>query len=562
MNFQALSTCVVLLFTCIHGNKEHLRRAYDPDSWKNNVSCDVCKIIVGQLATAVEQQAPSKTLIELSNFFCTHFKIEDARVCKAIINQYKDTIFGVLQMTVLSPDDVCAQVINETCGSPFNPNTTWNITLSSVPKPPVMPPAIPKPGLPTIRILQLTDMHLDLEYKYNSSADCHEPLCCRVNDGPPEAGHKGAGYWGDYRHCDLAPRTFYSMMEYLESIKNKFDMIYFTGDIPAHNIWNQTRVDQLARIRVFQSALERYLPDKPVYFAAGNHESSPCNIYAPPFVTGNLSQDWLYGAFAEVWTKWMPMDTIDTILRGGFYSVSPLPGLRIISINSNLGTTDNWWLLVNNTDPAGQLQWLADELQEAENNNEKVHILMHHPTASAGVKPWNLNFFKIVNRYESIIQGHFNGHSHDDFFTVFYDEVNFTRPISTGFVAGSGTTYSNLNPGFRIYTIDGNYTGSSWAILDFDNYVADISELTAKTTPVWVKEYSAKADYNMGSLYPSDWSDLIYRMRDDDSLFQKFDKYRYKLAANGPCKGSCKTSSLCSLKTAQTGHPDLCKDLQ
>ena len=30
------------------------------------------------------------------------------------------------------------------------------------------------------------------------------------------------------------------------------------------------------------------------------------------------------------------------------------------------------WLLINNIDPAQQLQWLVDTLQEAEDNGEKV----------------------------------------------------------------------------------------------------------------------------------------------------------------------------------------------
>ena len=34
------------------------------------------------------------------------------------------------------------------------------------------------------------------------------------------------------------------------------------------------------------------------------------------------------------------------------------------------------WLLINNTDPAQQLQWLIDTLQEAEDNGEKVCLLL------------------------------------------------------------------------------------------------------------------------------------------------------------------------------------------
>ena len=32
----------------------------------------------------------------------------------------------------------------------------------------------------------------------------------------------------------------------------------------------------------------------------------------------------------------------------------------------------NWWLIMNVTDPAQELQWLIDTLQLAENNHEKV----------------------------------------------------------------------------------------------------------------------------------------------------------------------------------------------
>ena len=32
------------------------------------------------------------------------------------------------------------------------------------------------------------------------------------------------------------------------------------------------------------------------------------------------------------------------------------------------------WLLINDTDPAGQLQWLTEQLLEAEKNSESVSI--------------------------------------------------------------------------------------------------------------------------------------------------------------------------------------------
>ena len=45
---------------------------------------------------------------------------------------------------------------------------------------------------------------------------------------------------------------------------------------------------------------------------------------------------------------------------------------------------------------------------------------------------------------------------------MFYDLHNTSRAVGVSYIAGSVTTYSDTNPGYRIYTMDGNYTGSSW----------------------------------------------------------------------------------------------------
>ena len=65
-------------------------------------------------------------------------------------------------------------------------------------------------------------------------------------------------------------------------------------------------------------------------------------------------------------------------------------------------------------------------------------------------------------RYESTITGQFNGHTHKDEYQVFYDLHNKTRAVGMTYVGGSVTPFSHTNFGFRIYTMDGNYTGSSW----------------------------------------------------------------------------------------------------
>ena len=73
------------------------------------------------------------------------------------------------------------------------------------------------------------------------------------------------------------------------------------------------------------------------------------------------------------------------------------------------------------------------------------------------MRPSSIHF-----RYENTVVGQFFGHAHTSFYEVFYDDVNFTRPVSVMHIPGSITTYTSNNPGYRIYEVDGNYTGSSW----------------------------------------------------------------------------------------------------
>lgn len=65
-------------------------------------------------------------------------------------------------------------------------------------------------------------------------------------------------------------------------------------------------------------------------------------------------------------------------------------------------------------------------------------------------------------RYESTITAQFFGHTHKDEFEVFYDRSGpKPRATNIAYVGPSVTTYDGVNPGYRIYTVDGNYPGSS-----------------------------------------------------------------------------------------------------
>lgn len=69
-----------------------------------------------------------------------------------------------------------------------------------------------QPGLPTFKVLQISDTHFDPDYVVGSVANCEEPLCCRSTSTPPLVGDVvPAGKWGSYEKCD-APKTLIDNM--------------------------------------------------------------------------------------------------------------------------------------------------------------------------------------------------------------------------------------------------------------------------------------------------------------------------------------------------------------
>lgn len=187
----------------------------------------------------------------------------------------------------------------------------------------------------------------------------------------------------------------------------------------------------------------------------------------------------------------LKLSNLNLILSGAFYSIPISPGLRLVSLNMNYCPRANFWLFINATDPLDQLSWLAATLQESETKGEKVHIIGHiHPDDC--LDSWQANFYRIIQRYEATVTGLFFGHSHSDEFMIMYDEHNKTRAYAISYISGSVTTYSYLNPNYRVYTIDGAYANSSYQVLDHENIFMNITDANLTNKPKWTKEYSAK----------------------------------------------------------------------
>ncbi|CAL8279210.1 unnamed protein product [Arctogadus glacialis] len=536
-------------------------------NWKN-LTCPACKAFFTILDIALLTDENEERVARAVGEACIRLHLADAEVCRQITELFRNDFIRALQYSLLWPSEACALLVGPSCGK-FDLYAPWNVTLPKVTKPAVTPPSPPPPGSPQSRVLFLTDIHWDQEYAAGSSADCKEPLCCRNESKAPVWHHREAGYWGTYSKCDLPLRTVKNLLEDVGRT-GPWDWVYWTGDIPAHNVWSQTRKQQLSALSIISRLIHKNLgPNVTVYPAIGNHESTPVNSFPPPFVHGNRSLAWLYNTMAEEWASWLPEQALKTLRYAGFYSVLVQPGLRLVSLNMNFCARENFWLMVNSSDPANQLQWMVHILQASEDLGEKVHIIGHIPPGLC-LSSWSWNYYHILNRYESTITGQFFGHTHVDEFQMFYDEETMTRPLGIAFIAPSATTYINLNPGYRVYFVDGNYKGSSRLVVDHETYILNLTEVNHKRpgyggavsipdpSPKWTRLYRATEAYGLSTLFPSDWDRLLRGFVDDDRVFQRFWYLMHKGHVSAPCKDTCKTSLLCFLRSGKYDELQQC----
>ena len=123
-----------------------------------------------------------------------------------------------------------------------------------------------------------------------------------------------------------------------------FDMIFFTGDLPPHDMWRQTVAGNLAIMDEAMDIMKDYFIKMDVFNLIGNHEPHPLNVFSFPELGDDVpvNTDYIYEAAWSHWRYWFPVEHQENVLNGGRYSISPKLGLRIIGINNLYGYFYNW----------------------------------------------------------------------------------------------------------------------------------------------------------------------------------------------------------------------------
>ncbi|KAF2894532.1 hypothetical protein ILUMI_11660 [Ignelater luminosus] len=572
ISFLAQVNCEGSSLQIEQGIQEFIRTNEEPDylqnavteffktknkSIENKLSCIACRIVVKAGIELIKSGVSNDTFANYVNKMCILFSGWGKIECEGFTKFHTETLMYIAENREdLTAAHVCALRLQQNnCEDPdYDP---WSIDI-----PPGTSPEIPKnPTEEVKKIIHLTDIHYDPFYEPGSKTVCDTYLCCESMSGKPENPEDGAGYWGDYHSCDT---PWHAIVDGLKQIKKQHpqvDWVYYTGDIVSHQSWATSKEHNTESIRRVMQGLKDTFGSTPVYSILGNHEPHPTDLYSSDNVTNGVSTQWIFDVAIEQWAHWLPKETETTIRKGGYYTVLARPGFRIIALNSNVCYTANLWLVYQDKDPYGQLQWLVEVLTEAEKNKEAVHILSHIPPGdSECFKQWSHEFRRIVDRFSNTITGQFNGHTHHDELRVFYGINNPEEVVNVAYNGGSFTTFVALNPDYRIYDVE----AERYYVLDYEQWTYNLTEanLDSKKDPNWYKLYSFKDAYGLEKLEPSDFHDLLQRMSTDVSLIEKYRRFKVRdspIPLSSECDKRCLTNLFCSITAVEYEDSLQCK---
>ena len=486
-------------------------------------NCTICKNVL--LAAQPAAQTVPSLVPDAMVSLCELFKFHSNATCQVDFSASTD---GAIWTQVLALADVGGQDGEYIC---------WSLSTSFCPKPYAIPqhPVFPKPKPANavapkasgkrVKVLHMSDMHLDPRYAVFSEANCTSNLCCRANNPNPNFKNQPslpAPAYGSFE-CDspydlcLAALQAVGPLTGTGKSKESLAWTIYTGDLASHD-----PQDQLSQAYVEYAELSIYSMLKtfltgPVFAALGNHDSSPVAMDAPHSLPGNLSQQfsWNYDHIAGLWQHegWISAPAAaEARTHYGGYSIRNHYGLRIISFNTDFWYRSNFLTFINTTngDNSGVFSWMIEELQAAEDAHERVWIIGHVLSGWDGTNPIPNPtdfFYQIVERYSPhVIANIFWGHTHEDFFFVYYANnatvQNTDTALMNAWVVPSITPLTNLNSGFRMYEVD---TGD-FQVYEAYTFYSDVASFPSLNTtgPTFEFEYSTRDLYGPGADWPSD----------------------------------------------------------
>ena len=273
---------------------------------------------------------PHSTLIDAPLVACPliNDSVFDNEVCEGFIDKYGHVVIDSFFTKYFSGYFFCEKIELCPVEVPKNYSNTEKYAERLISNKTYTPKEKPTENGKIIRMLQITDLHIDLNYEANFSTVCLKPICCR-NDSTPEPTGNLSGKYGTEAACDIPMTLFESFVE--DAINRDVDFIIWTGDNAPHDSWKNTQKEVYKIAREIKAKLDsRFHNDSyqiPIFYSLGNHEKYPNDDFKD-------NEDYMLAEMAGIFGDYLDEKSNETFKEGGYYSKRYNDTkLRIIGLN-------------------------------------------------------------------------------------------------------------------------------------------------------------------------------------------------------------------------------------
>jgi len=323
----------------------------------------------------------------------------------------------------------------------------------------------------------------------------------------------------------------------MQSVQPRPKVVILTGDVLTHKFQDKfaaaTHANDDAAFRSFAGKtfafisleLQKASGGAPVIYTLGNNDEE-CGDYALQ-PNGSFLHDTaepvqkLAQVSAEAMAQWAA--------TGSYVAANPLaPHHRIIALNSNFWSrryANSCAAKTDQTDPGKtEMDWLADQLKDAETHGDKVWLAYHIPPGIDGHSSSRANqvvtfwkpqfadgFAKLLDQYRKTIELNLAGHTHlDDMRLVNTEHADTLVLINPGVSPNVGQ-----NPAFRVITVDSKARPED--VMTY--YIPKLDVLK------WELEYSARPAYGLKKIDVKSYEALYQSMDASPAVSDKWKVY-------------------------------------
>lgn len=486
-------------------NTEYSSNTFFPEEdLESSVMCKTCTVAVNALRNVFLKKYGVQGFYKFCGLICSKFIDDD--ICKGAIAHYGDIVLDNLIKRGLDSERLCKALKLCNNSIPYISIDDYALRVLRDKPQPVYEKV--NATAPTLKAVQVTDTHLDMNYEEGTVVDCGRPLCCRKGVGKMTNTSKLAGLYGSIGNCDANIEIVKAFAEKTKELNP--DFILFTGDNIAHSVWEVTQEEVIKATKMQIDAIVKETGDIPIYPAIGNHEKAPVDEFY-----GEEKE--LLEGLAEIFKPFLTQEAYETFKKYGYYTqLHKNTNLRIVSLNCIMCDSFNWYLINDHSQPKKMYEWLEGVLRAAEMHNEGVYILDH---ISIGNSQHTMQCGKrlkiLMDRFQNTIKGYISGHSHNEQIRL-VTEYNGNRTVQINHIASGLTTYSEYNPSFRMYLID----SSTNILKDFIQYRFDLDQSNKIRKPIWYESYNATTFFNV--TYLNDFEGLSHINIPGDYIVKKY----------------------------------------